>query len=210
MAFNMTGVVTDGEGRPVTGAKVIVSHDYDHLSSVVTDGAGRYKVNFTGAPGADHFPNADPPGTRDAVAFLEIQAPGFERVAHYILGTSEHLVQNIRLRRQRRISAGESATLAIGPDDTVCAVDAWPWRGLTCGIVHVVAKTAGTMTIDAAPAAGDGASPSLEVYSHNDRIFGYGNPVSIPVAAGIEYIVNVAVPWGTSQSVVLETALAPR
>jgi hypothetical protein len=208
MAFDMTGVVTDAEGRPVSGAKVIVWRDYDHLSSVVTDTAGRYKVNFSGAPGSNHVPNADPPGTQDAVAFLEIEAPGYERLAHYILGTAEHLVQNVRLHRRQRIAAGESAVLSIGPDDTVCAVDAWPWRGLKCGIVHVVAQTSGRMTVEAVPTQHGGNAPTLEVYSHSDRSSGYGNPVSIPVTAGIEYIVDVAVPWDTSQSFALNTTMA--
>jgi hypothetical protein len=205
--FDMSGVVTDVAGRPVAGAKVIVWRDYEQLATFVTESTGRYTVQFSGAPGSFHAPHADPPGTEDAVAFLEVEARGFERVAHFILGTTQQFVQDVQLQPVKRIASGETAILSIGAQDTVCAVDAWPWRGQVCGIVHVIAETNGLMTIEASPAEGQGIAPILEVYSHSDRSSGTGNPVSIPVAAGSEYIVDVALPWGMTQSLVLKTSL---
>ena len=65
--------------------------------------------------------------------------------------------------RQARITAGESAVLAVAPDDKVCASDAWPGRELICGTLRVVAPQDGTMTIEAVPGQSRLAAPTLEV-----------------------------------------------
>jgi hypothetical protein len=207
----MTGRVTDDEGRPVAGAKVTIILDFGEWYGpnpwVLTDASGRYRVNFMAVPGSNHYPGLDPPGTKEAVGFVLVEASGYDWHSRYVLGTTEHLVENIRLRRIQRITAGESAVLAVAPDDKACGSDAWPGRGLICGTLRVVAPHDGTMTIEAVPGQAGSQLPTLEVWS--DRTGGRGNPTSISVVAGTEYTVNVELPWGisASQSFVVKTSL---
>jgi hypothetical protein len=123
MTFEMTGVVADDEGAPVPGARMEVWFDYVDLASVITDESGHYKVNFVGVPGQNHLPPRDPVGTETAVAFAQVEAPGYEFYARYILGSTQYLVEDVRLHRVTRITAGESAVLTIAPADTVCVLD---------------------------------------------------------------------------------------
>jgi len=202
----MSGVVTDDEGTPVPGARVSIWLDYDNLPSALTDGSGAYKLNFTGVPGA----NTGPAGTEDSVAFAQVEAPGYERYARYLLGATEHLVENFHVHRIKRITAGESAQLTMAADDTVCAVDALPGRDSICGIVRVVAPTNGIMTVGAVPIRAGSQLPTLAVYGGNTGR--QGNPTSIRVVAGTEYKVDVEVPWGIreSQSFLVQTSMAVR
>jgi len=214
MAFEMTGRVTDDEGGPVAGAKVTIILDvgewYGPNPWVLTDASGRYKVNFMAIPGSNYYPGLDPPGTKEAVGFVMVEASGYDWHARYVLGTTEHLVENIRLRRIQRITAGESAELAVAPDDKVCASDAWPGRELICGTLRVVAPRNGTMTIEAVPGQAGSQLPGLEVWG--GRTGGRGNPTSISVVAGTEYTVNVELPWGisASQSFGVKTSMSSR
>lgn len=211
MAFEMTGVVTDDLGTPVPGAKAGVwLLDYGDLSSAFTDASGGYTVSFSGVPGSNYFPDWDPPGTEHAVAFAFVEASGYQSHLRYLLGTTPHLVENIRLHRVQRITAGESAALTIAPDDTVCVGDAWPGRGLICRTVRVVAARGGILTIHAVPTQAGPELPGLTVY--NDRAGSRGNPASIRVFEGTETVVHVEMPWGinASQSVVVQTSMALR
>lgn len=127
----MTGVVTDDEGTPVPGAKVTVILDVDASYGaepwVFTDPSGSYEVDFIGVPGS----NRGPAGTEEAVAFVQVEAAGYGRLARYLLGTTRDLVENCRVHHIKRITAGESVVLTIAPDDGVCAIDtgdvAVPW-----------------------------------------------------------------------------------
>ena len=141
------------------------------------------------------------------MGFVLVEAPAYDWHSRYVLGTTEHLVENIRLRRIQRITAGESAVLAVAPDDKVCASDSWPGRELICGTLRVVAPRNGTMTIEAVPSQAGSQLPALEVWG--GRTGGRGNPTSISVVAGTEYTVNVELPWGisASQSFVVTTSM---
>ena len=202
MAFDMTGHVTGDEGRPVAGAKVTIVLDigewYGPNPWVFTDASGRYRVNFTELSGSNHYPGLDPPGTKEAVGFVLVEASGYDWHSRYVLGTTEHVVEAIRLRRIQRITAGESAVLAVEPDDKVCASDVWPGRELICATLRVVAPRDGFMTIEAVPSQAGTQRPALEVWG--DRTGRRGNPTSISVVAGSEYTVNVELPWGISAS----------
>jgi hypothetical protein len=209
----MSGVVTDDEGTPVPGATITVLLDLYSGPSVLTDATGRYTVSFTSAPG-DAWPGGfrGAPGTEEAVAIAQLEAAGYERYARYVLGATQHLVENFHPHRIKRITAGESAVLTIAPapDDTVCVVDVFPGRDRICGIVRVVVLTNGIMSVEAVPIQAGSELPMLEVYGGNTGRS--GNPTSIQVVAGTEYKVDVAVPWGiqASQSFFVKTSMAVR
>jgi hypothetical protein len=209
MAFEMTGAVTDDAGAPVAGAKITVNFDDGESSdgpSALTDGSGRYTIDFTGVPGSNYYPGLDPQGTQDAVAFALVQASGYEYYQRFILGSTPQLVENIHLHPIRHMTAGESAMLTVGPDDTVCSADAWPGRELVCRIVRVLAPTDGVMNVQAV-SIDPGSQPAvLQVYGSRTGA-PRGNPTALQVTAGTEYLVNVEVPWGTGQSVLVKTSI---
>jgi hypothetical protein len=211
MSFEMTGVVTDDDGPPVPGAKVAVWRDYVDVPSMLTDGSGAYKLKFTAVPGSAYVLNWDPAGTEDAVAFVTVEASGYEPYARYILGTTQDLVENIRLHRIKRITAGESAVLTIVPDDTVCVLDVWPGRELICGTLRVVAPDNGIMTVEAVPTQATSELPMLEFFG-NQTGAPRANPTALRVTAGIEYTIKVEVPRGFtgSQSFVVKTSMTVR
>jgi hypothetical protein len=198
ITFEMSGIVTDDEGAPVSGAKVSALRDYDDLASSLTDRAGAYKLSFTAVPGGNHYP-WDPAGTEESMAFAQVEVAGYERYFRYVVGTTPQLVVNMRLERIRRISLGETTVLTISPDDTVCVSDVWPGRDLVCEIVHVVAPVDGEVVVRA---TGSGAkSPTIEFYARSGQNGTRGNPATLHVSRGTEYVLDVGIPWGTSDSV---------
>ena len=200
MQFEMTGAVTDEEGTPLADAGVSVWRDYEPFSTARTDQSGRYKLIFTGVPGA----NTGPPGTEDSVGFAVADAAGYEHHARDILGTTPNLVENIRLRLIRRIAAGESVALTVAPDDTICALDGLPGRYLICRTVHVAVQNDGIMTIEAVPTQ-PGSAPVLTVYGARSGA-PRANPTSLRVVAGAEYTVHIEFPRGASRSFVVKTS----
>jgi len=205
VSFEMTGLVANDEGTPVSNATVTVWHDAFVESSVVaTDASGRYSVRFSSARGS----NAGPPGTELSVGMAMIEAAGYDPYARYIVTPTEQFVENFRLHRIHRIMAGESAVVTVAPDDRVCSSDASPGRETICGTIHVVAPSNGILTVAVFPAEGASALARLEVFG--SPIGGTGNPTSIRVTAGTEYTANLAVTWGftVSQSFVVKTSIA--
>lgn len=209
--FEVTGIVTDDAGTPIAGARVSIWLDYIDQPSVQTDGAGRYELRFTGTPGANYVRGYDPPGTEDSFAFVNVEAPGYEPHSRHALGTSPLLVENFRLRRVQRLTAGESATVTLDRDDSVCVLDAWPGRELICRTLRVLASRDGLMTVEALPTNSSSDRPSLEVYGGNAGA-PRNNPTSLQVTAGTQYTVHVGVPWGVAgnPSLVVTTALSTR
>ena len=210
VAFEMSGVVTDDTGARVSGARVTVLigeyGGYYSRTFATTDPSGRYQVSFNAVPGSGYY-RRDPPGIAQAVGILEVEAPGFERFGRHILGTAPQLVENVRVHRVRRMTAGESATVTMMADDTVCIGDVWPGRELICGILRVVPPVDGTMIVEAVSADGGSAHPGLWVWGNGTGDLRQ-NPVSLPAVAGREYFVNVQMPWGFSgtQSFVVKTS----
>jgi hypothetical protein len=206
MSFEMTGLVTDDEGTPIAGATVTALLDHYTGPSVVTDASGRYSIRFASARGS----NAGPLGTELAVAMAFIESPGYDWYERYILAPTEQFVENFRLHRIRRITAGEQAVVTVAPDDRVCGIDWSPGRETICGTIHIVARTDGILTVEAVPTGAGSTIHRLQVY--DSRVGGTGNPVSIPVTAGTEYVADLALPWGfkASQSFVVTTSIAVR
>ena len=193
------------------GARVVIWNAYAEWP-VRTDNAGRYTLNIN-AIRTIHYPGFDPAGTENAVAFAYVDEPGYEWHARYVLGTSERLVENIRLRRPPKpITSAESASLTMGPDDRVCGTDYWissdgraHGRESICKDLRVVALKDGIMTVEAVPTQERATRPALAVSGHGTSV--WGNPTSIPVAAGREYHVSLALPWGSNQSFVVKTSM---
>jgi hypothetical protein len=143
--------------------------------------------------------------------FTYVSANGYANDYHYIRGTT----QNVHLYRIERITAGQSKSVTVAPDDTLCVNNFQDFPGLgqddVCRSVRVVAPRDGVLTIEAVSTLG-GGHPPLEVETIgvspccSERM---GNPTSIEMTAGTEIVVNVEIPLGstTSQSFTLNTLM---
>ncbi len=145
-----------------------------------------------------------------------VEADNYATDYRYVGGTPH----NVHLYPIRRITAGDSTSVTVAPDDTLCVNNVQDSPGLgpdyVCRSVRVVAPSAGVMTLEALSTT-NGPPPLLEV-----EIVAGGNgpccperlenPTSIPVTAGTEVVAHVEMPFGsaTSQSFTLNTSMRPR
>ncbi len=195
--FHVTGIVTDDDGSPVTGATVTIQPwIYGGVVpsvSGMTDGRAFYSIDFDA--------NRDAAG---GVAYVKGESSGHDPSYYYLIppSASQNASQNLHLYRIKRITAGESTALTVLPGDTSCGDS----DQFVCRTVHIVAPTDGTMTINAVPTP-SAANAGLEISAPSYRCC--GGTTSIPVTAGAEVIANVGM-WGNStasQSFVLNTSL---
>jgi hypothetical protein len=192
----LTGRVTDAAtGAPIVGAIVYINQRY----GAPTDNSGSYSVTGLLDYGANHD-------------YTMALADNYEADVRYIRGT----VQNVRLFRIDRITAGASRLLTIAPDDTLCDnnVQDTPGAGpdYVCRSVRVVAPSDGFVTVEAV--ASDGSHPLMEVetVANGNAVFPLMNPATIQVPAGGEVAVNVEMPATstTSQTFTVTTSISPR
>ena len=134
--------------------------------------------------------------------FTYVSANNFVSDYRYIRATS----QNVHLYRIKQITAGDSTSVTVAPDDTLCVNNVQDSPGVgqdyVCRSVRVVAPSDGIMTPEALSTQ-SGAHPPLEVETVgaptccSERM---GNPTSIQVAAGTEVVVNVEMVLGSTTS----------
>jgi Carboxypeptidase regulatory-like domain len=192
---DFTGQVTDVEtAAPITGAIVDVNGRY----RVTSDALGNYSLTGYLDIGAS--------------SIIYAFANGYEASGRYIRGL---VSQSFRLHRIEKIAAGDSWSVTIRPDDTLCnnnlqeASFGLPGSGFLCRTVRVAILNDGAITLEAVSVP-DGAHPPLEVEAVGGAIpERLENPVSIKVRAGMELIVNVEIPETAtaSQSFRLTTSI---
>lgn len=194
----LTGRVTDtGTSAPIAGAIVSINGRYRGT----TDASGNYTVTGLLDYGSRH----DYTYTSVADFFSDYR---------YIRSTAH----NVRLRRIERIAAGDSRTLTVSPDDSLCVNNVQDTPGLgpdyVCRSVFVVVPNDGAVTIEAVSTQ-DGTHPPLEVEAVGvspccfERI---ANPTTIQVVAGTVIVVNVEMLSSStaSQSFVVNTSRSPQ
>ena len=206
-AFEVTGVVTDDQGVPLTGATLTMRFQLGGLfksQSVLTDASGGYTIAFTSNPYMT--------GTSGrAAATAEILTVGYDWYLRTVMATGPRLVENFRLQRITHIRAGDSVVLSIGPDNGNCL----GWLRGPCGRARATVLVNGNLTVEAVPTEVPSGLPQVQVCCvSGDEV--YGHPVSLPVTAGTEIWVEVGQPAGppgtsgsVSGSVILKTSLEP-
>ena len=196
MDILLTGQVTDSTtSAPISGATVYINGRY----RTTTDSSG----NYSDAGKLDAGGNYN---------FTYVSANDYESDYRYIRATA----QNVRLYRINRITGGDSTTVTVEADDTLCVNKAQDTPGVgpdyVCRSVRVVAPSDGVMTLEAVSTHG-GTHPPLEVETVgaplccSERI---GNPTSIQLTAGTEVVANVEMVLGStiSQSFTLSTSMS--
>jgi hypothetical protein len=201
-AFEVSGVVTDEEGVPVAGASVTMRFylaGVIKLPSVVTDASGSYTIRFTANPWMSSTSGR-------VAARAEIIAEGYDWYWRSVLATIPSVVENFRLHRIKRITAGDSIVLSITPDNGECT----GWLVGPCGRLRVAALADGNLTLEAVPTQLPAGLPQIELCCVAGNEVG-GNPVSLPVRAGTELWVEVGQPPGnpTGGSVMVKTSFEP-
>lgn len=199
--FAVTGIVTDDRDAPIAGAQVTMRYYLDgriFTSVVATDASGGYAVQFTSNP----FSMSD----GRSAARAEVVADGFDWYWRNVPATSPR-VENFRLRRITHIKAGGSGVVSVTSEIGSCL----GWLYGPCGRARVTVLVDGNLTVEAVPTEATAAPPQLEVccVSGNEV---YGNPVTLPVTAGMEVWVEVGQkgPGGIpSKTVEVKTSFEP-
>ena len=187
----LSGQVTDrATSAPLAGARVV-----NGLRQTFTDSSGHFSI--TGILGLDTLVTLD----------------GYDEDIRLV----RTLTHDVRLHRVERITAGQSKVVTIAPDDTLCVnnMQDFPGPGSPiCRTVHVLAPTAGVITLEArSTQSGELTGLEVEILGGSpccsERL---QNPTSIRAQAGAEVLANVEMAAGsaTSQSFILTTSMAPQ
>jgi hypothetical protein len=196
IAFTFTGRVTDAvTAGPIAGARVLLNGRY----AAGTDNSGNYSVAGQLYYGGFHND------------YTDVSASDYESDYRYVLGT----IQNARLYRIERMTAGASKMVTIAPDDTLCVNNVQDSPSgppdYVCRSVRVVIPTDGVMMVEAVSTQG-GAAPLLEVeYKGTPVDWSTRNPTPpFQVTAGTEVVVHVEMPSTstTSQSFDVNTSIS--
>jgi hypothetical protein len=123
-----------------------------------------------------------------------------------------NVVQNLRLRRPRQIDVGQSMTVTVEPDSSLCSdlEDLFAF-GYRCEYVRVAARSPGTLRIEMRADAGGVAPTVFWTTSGNyaDIIVRSSDPsvVSIPIRGGV-YRIMAGIPVGApAQRVTVNTSM---
>ena len=102
------------------------------------------------------------------------------------MATSPRLVEDFRLLRIKRVTAGGSIVLSVSRENGDCT----GWLAGPCGRLRVVAPADGNLTVEAVPTQEPAGLPQIQVccVGGDER---YGNPVTLRVNAGEEMWVEV-------------------
>ena len=208
--YSVTGVVTDEIGSPVAGAGVEVNYspggDFSSppahcpLSNfcwiaMQTDGGGNYAFAFDSGHGLLYGPDSDGAGV------IYSFADGYDPNIQLLPRGAPAIVANLRLRRVRPVNAGESVTLTIEPDSSLCSdLEDWWQLARRCENIQVVAGTTGRLTVDARAADAGGTIPFVS-FATSGRYTTPSTPglgtASVGVEAGQRYHVYVGLSGGT-------------
>src|SRR5687767_5095588 len=215
---HLTGRVTDEAGSPLAG--VLVEVDYSggggsssppsNCPSIATfcwlvtrtNGGGFYEAEFQLSP--------KPLGVGVHGYIYTVDESYETSVQPLMFGSN--VVQNLRLRRPRQIDVGESMTVTVEPDSSLCSdlEDLFAF-GYRCEYVRVAARSPGTLRIEMRADAGGGVPTVFWTTTGNYAgiIVRSSDPsvVSIPIRGGV-YGIMAGIPVGVpAQQVTVHTSM---
>jgi hypothetical protein len=198
--YRASGTVTDQAGAAMAGASIQIgvrwSPGRPGGSSVytATDAAGRYELDFE--------PNGLLGNVPNAVAEIIAYAAGYQANQQYLMWGVADAVKDLRLRLLQTVDAGQSLTVSIEPDHSICSdQEDWLLPEQRCVNFQVRTASAGTLTV-AAHSTEDGA-PVPIVFSattgwYRVQKLGPGTVSLFEVRAGETYNLYVGIPHETA------------
>ena len=150
--YYVSGVITYEDGRPAANAGVsLATEPGAHAAYKTTSSSdGTYHLRFS------HV-NSSPPSVLSAYA---TQEDGSNTRPLDWAGRNT-IVQNVRLRRVRALSAGEAMMITVEPDSSLCNWEFGSSMTTLCEWFTVVAATPGTLMVEARPVDVGGVPPRL-------------------------------------------------
>lgn len=203
--YQVSGIVTDETGSPIAGASVSVDYSrggefsspssfcphFCWLSTVTNDG-GYYEVVFE--------PGLGPVFGANGAGLIHTWRDGYWTNIQLLPRGAPDIVRNLPLRRVRTLSAGQSTTVSIEPESSLCS-DLEDWFILTsrCENVEILVDKAGTLTVDARAMEAGGGVPVVFFATSGEYTRGQERQpgtVSVGVRAGNRYRIFVGIPSG--------------
>jgi hypothetical protein len=183
-SFEVTGIVTDDQGRPLAGIPVTMRHYTAgklQAPTTVTDAAGAYLLAFIANPW-------NSPSGRGA-ARAELVTDTYEWYYRTVFASGPHLVENFRLHPLQLVVSGDSAQLTIAADDGECIAGLSWTLAKVCRTIALIPQANGSISVEAI-SQGDAGQPLMSVccVGGDDR---YGNPLTIPVSAELRFTVEI-------------------
>jgi hypothetical protein len=164
----------------------------------MTDEMGRYQLSFHAPQGGFVY---------RSTAIVRINAgPDYEEEAHWFrpTGSDRNQTLDLRPRRVRWITAGETVLVTVERDDSQCFNNVQDGTGgatvlYLCRTVRFIVLSDGVLTVEAMSIDSGVSPPPLEVEGdRGDLDCCYlGNPLSMPVSAGTVMKVSVEIPEGS-------------
>jgi hypothetical protein len=197
-AYHASGVVTDETGAPMGGALVSIAFaPYGTAGAGVatpTNGAGQYQLDFSPGGPLGYLPNAS--GT------ITAYSPGFQVNQQSLAWGATDVVKNLRLRAVKGVEAGQSLTVSIDADDSICSdQEDWFIPQSRCEQFTVRPGSVGTLMIEARAVTDGGPVPivfSATSGWYRRQTGGPGTVSLLEVRAGESYQIYVGVPDGTA------------
>jgi len=162
--------------------------------STKTDGAGHYELYFEPA---SPLLNRQGPAAR-----LIAYTTGYQANEQYLSWGATDVVKSLRLHPVQTVDAGQSVTVSIEPDHSICS-DQEDWLNLDyrCEQFNVRVSSAGTLTVGARVLEAGGPVPllfSATTGFYLRQILGPGTVSLLEVQAGQTYQLYVGIPEGTA------------
>lgn len=203
-SWDLSGVVIGDDGRVISNTPVAIGLGHPDEPVVQTDGMGRYTVKFD-AKLKGYVYGSTATVRVNAGADYEPETRLFKPV-----GVDPRQTLNFLPRRIRWIRAGESVSVTVGPDDAPCfnnVQDGSWYVHLVCRTVRLIAPANGVLTAEVGPAGIDTAKLEMEGPGDLDCCY-QGNPLSMPVTAGMVIKISVeVVPGLPSRTFTLTTKI---
>jgi hypothetical protein len=205
-SWELSGVATGDDGRPVTNARLIINLGIHGAVLGMTDETGRYHVTFDAQRGAF---------IRGSTAEVTLFGDGYEVDYSWFrpTGSDSHQVLDLHPNLIRWINTGESVSVAVAADDKLCINNAQDMPNYSvqyvCRTVRFIVPADGVLTVEAVSANLPASHPPLEMEGVPEPDCCYfGNPLKLPVVAGMVVKVSVEILEGSpSQTFTLTTTI---
>ena len=205
-SWELTGVATGDDGRPVSNARLIVNLGHRGAVIGMTDETGRYHVTFD-APAGGYI--------RGSTAEVILFGDGYEVDYSWFrpTGSAPHQTLDLHPHLIRWINTGESVSVTVAAGDKLCRNNVQDMPNYSvqyvCRTVRFIAPADGVLTVEAVSTNLPASHPPLEMEGVPEPDCCYfGNPLKLPVVAGMVVKVSVEILEGApSQTFTLTTTI---